>query len=231
LKIGVAATQASKPTSSKRVAAPKQTPAADEITLADVLRKAGVDPAQVDLSPGIVEQLADALRIVIEGTMDTLKVRNDIRRELRISSTMMATRENNPLKFSADADDALHKLLVQRSHAYLDMAAAFREAFGDIRHHQVAMLKSVGVAFDYMLSRFDPKILEKQFAPKPGSTGILSLTGKIKPWQAFVEYYAELRADHERTYRRLFGEEWAKAYEQELMLQKSSAHKPKGPDK
>src|SRR5215472_12727687 len=202
-------------------APPPRAPRTGELTLDEVLRGAGLDPARVALSPEVARQLGEVLRIVVEGTLQILKGRNDIRRELRIPSTMLAPRENNPLKFSADVEDALHKLLVQRASAYLGTVAAFREAFGDIRHHQVALLKSVAVAFDHMLGKFDPKVLEAQLDQKTGRSGMLGLGGKGKPWQAFVEYYAELQADHDHAYRKLFGEEWAKAYEKELALQKS----------
>jgi len=194
---------------------------ASEVTLDDVLRGAGLDPAQVTMSPEVASQLGEVLRIVVAGTMDVLRARNDIRRELRIPSTTLAPRENNPLKFSADVDDALHKLLVQRASAYLGSVAAFREAFGDIRHHQVALLRSVGVAFDYMLSKFDPKMLEEQLQAKGGRSGVIGLGARGKTWQAYVEHYAELLADRDHAYRKLFGEEWARAYEKELQLQKS----------
>lgn len=199
--------------------------AAGEVTLDEVLRGAGLDPGQVTMSQEVASQLGEVLRIVVAGTMDVLKGRNDIRRELRIPSTVLAARENNPLKFSADVDDALHKLLVQRASAYLGTVAAFREAFGDIRHHQVALLKSVGIAFDYMLSRFEPKFLEQQLQAKAGRSGVLSLGAKGKPWQAYLEYFAELQGDRDHAYRKLFGEEWARAYEKELELQKHGAGK------
>jgi type VI secretion system protein ImpI len=200
-------------------AAPARAAAAGEVTLDEMLRGAGLDPSQVRLSPELAQQLGEVLRIVVAGTMEVLKARNDIRRELRLPSTVLASTDNNPLKFSADLDDALHKLLVQRSDAYLGTVAAFREAFSDIRHHQIALLRSVGVAFDHMLRRFDPEALEEQFGSKVDRPGVLGK--KHKPWQAYVEYYAALQDDRDHAYRRLFGEEWAKAYEQELQLQKS----------
>ena len=214
-----AAPESAVPTPARAPAA--RASAAGEVALDDVLRGAGLDPAQVTMSREVASQLGEVLRIVVAGTMDVLKGRNDIRRELRIPSTVLAPRENNPLKFSADVDDALHKLLVQRASAYLGAVAAFREAFGDIRHHQVALLKSVGIAFDYMLSRFDPKFLEQHLQAKAGRSGVLGLGAKGKPWQAYLEYFAELQADRDHAYRKLFGEEWARAYERELELQKA----------
>ena len=64
--------------------------------------------------------------------------------------------DNNPLKFSANVDDALHNLLVKRNAAYLGPVEAFEDAFDDLRDHQLAMLAGMRVAFDSMLAEFDP---------------------------------------------------------------------------
>jgi type VI secretion system protein ImpI len=58
---------------------------------------------------------------------------------------------------------------------------------------------------------------------------VLGLGGKARPWQAYVEHYAALLGDRDHAYRKLFGEEWAKAYEKELQLQKSRDRAPKEP--
>jgi type VI secretion system protein ImpI len=197
---------------------PRPASAGADSTLDEILRGAGLDPAHAVIAPEVARQLGAVLRLVVGGTMEILKARNDIRRELRIPSTQLAPKKNNPLKFSADVDDALHKLFIQHSPSYLDTVTAFNEAFNDIRRHQLALLKSVGVAFDHMLARFDPKDLEKQMQVEGGRPGILGLGAKNKPWEAYARLYAELLSDHESTYRKLFGAEWAKAYEAQIRL-------------
>ncbi|MBV8400379.1 MAG: type VI secretion system-associated FHA domain protein TagH, partial [Acetobacteraceae bacterium] len=172
-----------------------------DVTLEEILRGAGLDPARAVITPEVARQLGEVLRLVVGGTMEILRARNDIRRELRIPSTQLAPGKNNPLKFSADVDDALHKLFIQRAPSYLDTVSAFREAFNDIRDHQLALLKSVGVAFDYMLAKFDPKELERQLQVEV-SRPVLGLAGKAKPWEAYARWYAELAGDHDHTYRK-----------------------------
>jgi type VI secretion system FHA domain protein len=152
--------------------------------------------------------------------MQVLQARNQIRKEFRMATTQVAQRNNNPLKFSADVADALHKLLVQRSPAYLDTVSSFADAFDDIRVHQFAMLASLRVAFDYMLSQFDPEVLQAQFARQGGRGSVLGLGGKPKLWEAYVGRYGELTADRDFAFRRLFGEEFGKAYEQNLEQQR-----------
>ncbi len=201
-----------------RAAPPGRAPAAG--TLENLLRGAGLDPGQTQLSPEVASQLGEVLRIVVEGTMQVLQARNQIRKEFRMASTQVAQKNNNPLKFSADVADALHKLLVQRSPAYLDTVNSFTDAFDDIRVHQLAMLSSLRVAFEYMLQQFDPEVLQAQFARQAGRGSVLGIGGKPKLWEAYVARYGELAADRDFAFRRLFGEEFGKAYEQNLEQQK-----------
>jgi type VI secretion system protein ImpI len=198
--------------------APPAVPAAG--TLENLLRGAGLDPTQTQLSEEVARQLGEVLRIVVEGTMQVLQARNQIRKEFRMATTQVAPKNNNPLKFSADVADALHKLLVQRSPAYLDTVSSFADAFDDIRVHQLAMLESLRVAFDSMLKQFDPEVLQAQFTKQGGRGSVLGMGGKPKLWEAYVGRYGELAADREFAFRRLFGEEFGKAYEQNLERQK-----------
>ena len=201
-----------------RPAQPSGLPAAG--TLENLLRGAGLDPTHTHLSEEVASQLGEVLRIVVEGTMQVLQARNQIRKEFRMATTQVSQKNNNPLKFSADVNDALHKLLVQRSPAYLDTVSSFTDAFDDIRVHQFAMLASLRVAFTYMLNQFDPEVLQAQFAKQGGRGSVLGMGGKPKLWEAYVARYGELAADRDFAFRRLFGEEFGKAYEQNLEQQK-----------
>jgi hypothetical protein len=78
------------------------------------------------------------------------------------------------------------------------------------------MLSSLRVAFEYMLQQFDPEVLQAQFARQAGRGSVLGIGGKPKLWEAYVARYGELAADRDFAFRRLFGEEFGKAYEQNL---------------
>jgi type VI secretion system FHA domain protein len=121
----------------------------------------------------------------------------------------------------------LHKLLIQRSPAYLDTVSSFEDAFDDIRVHQMAMLASLRVAFDFMLKQFDPEVLQAQFAKQGARGSVLGLGNKPKLWEAYLGRYAEFASDPDFAFRRLFGEQFGKAYEQNLEQQRRmlKAHK------
>lgn len=148
--------------------------------------------------------------------MDVLRARQHIKDEFRMYMTHFRSSENNPLKYSANVDDALHNLLVKRNVAYLGPVEAFEEAFADLRDHQIAMLAGMRVAFESTLAAFDPDRLQQQFDRQLKGASLLNLPGKLRYWELYREWREETLKDPEATFRRLFGEEFARAYEEQL---------------
>jgi type VI secretion system FHA domain protein len=180
---------------------------------ASLLRGAGV-PADA-VSPEVMTEFGQVLRSVIEGLMEVLRARSEIRNEFRLPQTTFKTRDNNPLKMAVNAEDAIHNLLLKRNPAYLGTTAAFDDAFKDVRHHQLAMLAGMRAAFEFMLQRFDPRSLKAQFDAKLGRRS-LSFGAQGRYWEAFEEYYKEATADADDCFRRMFGDQFARAYEEQI---------------
>jgi type VI secretion system protein ImpI len=81
--------------------------------------------------------------------------------------------------------------------------------------------------FDSLLERFDPSSLQESFDRQAKRGGLLSLASKMKYWEVYAEWFAELASDREETFRRLFGEEFARAYEDQLERLKRSRNGPR----
>jgi type VI secretion system FHA domain protein len=182
--------------------------------LAAVLAGAGLD--HVAVTPELARSFGRILRVVVAGVMDILQARQRIKSEFRMGVTSFKPADNNPLKFSANVDDALHNLLVKRNTAYLGPVDAFEDAFGDIRHHQMAMLAGVRVAFEAMLAEFDPDRLQAEFDRQLKKGALLSVPARLRYWDLYREKFHDMVKDPETTFRELFGEEFAKAYEEQL---------------
>lgn len=194
-------------------AAPRSpTPGVD---LAALLAAAGLPDRE--LSPEVVQELGKVLRVVVHGVMDVLQGRAEIKAQFRLPHTRVQARENNPLKLSPNVESALHTLLVQRNPGYLPTVQAFEDAFADIRHHQLAMLEGLREAFGSMLGTFDPQTLERDFEQTVKRAGLLGgLSGKSRYWELYTERYGRLGRDADDTFRRLFGDVFAEAYERQL---------------
>jgi type VI secretion system FHA domain protein len=198
------------PTPEHRSAIPEW-PSATGADFAALMRAAGL-PGE-ELSPEVMKDLGKVLRVIVTGVMDVLRARAAIKSQFRMPMTRIQSAENNPLKHSPNVEHALHMLLVQRNPGFLSSVQAFEDAFADIRNHQMAMLEGLRVAFDSMLDSFDPKELEKGFE-RAAKRGFGST--KAKYWDLYAERFAQLGDDADDTFRRLFGDVFAEAYEKQL---------------
>jgi type VI secretion system FHA domain protein len=195
----------------------------DPNSLIELLRGAGL--SERDLSPELMRELGQVFRIVVQGVMEVLHARAVIKAQFRLPFTQVQTKENNPLKLSPNVESALHTLLVERNPGYLAVVPAFDEAFADIRNHQMALLEGVRVAFDSMLEAFNPEELQKDFDAVTKHGGPLAgmLGAKSKYWDLYVERFTALQRDADDTFRRLFGDVFAEAYQGQLERLKSLA--------
>lgn len=178
------------------------------------MKAAGVD----DLEPTdeLARTCGEILRVVVNGLMDVLRAREQLKEELRIRSTTFKPANNNPLKFSADAEDAFHNLLVKQNSAYLSPPEAFAEALQDIRDHQQAVHTALRIAFETMLAQFDPNRLQEEFDRQMKKGSILGVPAKLRYWDLYKDKYGAIVKDAEASFRTLFGNEFARAYEEHI---------------
>ena len=181
------------------------------------LRSVNVDPVRVP--PETAAMLGNIMRSVVQGLIEVLRARSEIKTEFRMPVTQVKVSENNPLKFAANAEDALGNLLGRRNSAYLPPQEAFDDAFNDVRFHQLAMLAGVRAGFDSLMNRFDPAQLQEGFE-RQSKRGLFGGGGKATYWERYTERFQEMSQDRDDTFRRLFGEEFARAYEQQLSVLK-----------
>lgn len=175
-------------------------------------------------SAAIHSASVDAMfRIVIDGMMDVLRARAELKNSFRLPVTIIQRSENNPLKFAATAQEAVDKLLAPPSSAFLSGTAALDDALDDIRHHQMAMMAGVRAAFDSMLSQFDPMRFEQD---GDGSARRLAFNARNRPWERYRASFEELSSNTDECFRRLFGDEFARAYEEQLARLKTAPRSP-----
>jgi type VI secretion system FHA domain protein len=185
--------------------------ASSERSLAGVLAGAGVDSSIV--TPELAQSFGEILRVVVAGVIDVLQARQRLKDEFRMRVTTFKASQNNPLKFSANVDDALYNLLVKRNAAFLGPVEAFEDAFDDVRNHQMAMLAGVRVAFESILAKFHPDRLQEEFDRQ--ARGSL-VPGKLRYWEQYRDRFNDMVSDADASFRELFGDEFAKAYEEQL---------------
>ena len=164
--------------------------------LVAVLEGAGLERAPVTAE--FARSFGEILRVVVAGVMDVLRSRQQIKDEFRMRLTQFRPADNNPLKFSANVDDALHNLLVKRNAAYLEPVEAFEDAFDDLRDHQIAMLAGMRVAFESMLAEFNPDQLQQHFDRQLKRNALSSMTARLRYWDLYRDRLEEMSKDPKR---------------------------------
>ncbi|MCG6657486.1 type VI secretion system-associated FHA domain protein TagH [Halomonas campisalis] len=197
--------------------------ASPDQALRQLLAGAGLDPDRVP--PERAEELGRILRVAIQGVMDLLRARMEVKNEFRMSVTLIEARENNPLKFSTSPEDALHNLLVKQNPDYLSAVEAFEAGFEDLRFHQLAMLAGMRSGFFEMLHQFDPAHLEARFAEGDERGSLLGRVTGPRHWRQYQAHYAEIQRDSEGYFNRLFGEAFCDAYERQIQALKAHARR------
>lgn len=169
----------------------------------------------------ISQIVGELMRETISGLMQVLTSRSTVKNEFRMNVTTIQPVENNPLKFSANVEDALENMFIRESQAYKKPLEAVREGFQGIAEHQVAILAGIRAAFRGVIERFDPVRLEQRFE-KYRKAGLLHMVNKGKNWDSYKEYYDELVNDMDNSFQHLFGYDFVQAYEDQLLKLSSS---------
>jgi len=193
-----------------------------------MLMAAGLDQAnaQAAVTPQNLAALGQIIGVTTQGLIDVLTARSAVKSQFRVPMTMMRPVENNALKSSANATEALLYLLVNQNPAYLSAADSFAEGFEDIKAHQMAMMAGMRAAFDSMLQRFDPKELGQRFEKRKAKS-MLRLSSSGQYWDMYKDLYDDMTQDADANFQRLFGEEFARAYEEQMQRLTAGRGRPK----
>jgi type VI secretion system FHA domain protein len=186
----------------------------DPELLAKLLTAAGI--TEVQPSAELAQTLGAVLRVAVGGVMEALRARERMKDDMRLRGTTFKAQDNNPLKFSANVDDAFHNLLVKHNAAYLSPPDAFEDALRDVRDHQAATIAAMRLAFESTLAHFDPNRMQEEFDRQLKKGSILGVPAKLRYWDMYRDGYGELAKDGDASFRTLFAEEFAKAYEEQL---------------
>ena len=184
--------------------------------LAAFLEGAGVPG--LALGPDAERAMRDAgavFNALVEGIRQVLISRASIKNELRVEQTMLRAKDNNPLKFSVTAEDAIAALLQPTRPGYKQPLASTQEAFDDVRSHEMAVMAGVQTALMGLLKRFEPGALEKRLEPSMLGN-ILPSARKARTWELFCATYKAIAAEAQEDFQAVFGREFARAYSEQM---------------
>lgn len=203
------------PTPAPEPEAPEpEAPAPSADLLAAFLKGAGLEEVRPADPSAVMETLGAAFRALVSGLRQALIARAAIKGEFRIEQTMIKRSGNNPLKFSADDEDALSALLGAGRRTEMNAPEAIAEALRDMRLHELATVSAMQRAVRGLLSEFDPARL--RHAAEKSGLGLVATQRKAHAWEAFEALYAKISEALEDDFDNVFGKAFAQAYERAL---------------
>jgi type VI secretion system protein len=188
------------------------------------LRGAGLENTEINdlLTPESFFIIGKILRTSVQGTMDVLIGRAKIKNEMHLDVTMIRSKENNPVKFSVSAEEAIRKLLAPQDAGYLSAEEAIEEAFDDILAHQFSVVAGMQTALLEVLKRFNPQKLEQRFQQQNPISSSIPIHKQAKLWDLFEHLYNDIEHEASDNFYHLFGQAFAESYEQQIIELKKS---------
>lgn len=182
----------------------------------------------IELTPQLMNQIGQLLRVSTQGTLDLLLARALTKREMRAEMTMIRPRENNPLKLSPNVEVALMHLLVPkaREQGFMPPLQAVKDAYNDLRSHQFGFMAGMRSALSGILDRFNPNQLEKRLGQKTLVDSVFSLNRKANLWDMFTDRYGDISHEAEEDFHVMFSKEFLKAYEAQIAKLEMEDKKP-----
>ena len=195
---------------------------AGEDLFAAFLRGTGLGNVRPANPAAMMEGLGAAFRAFVCGLRQAMIARAAIKGELRIEATQIRARRNNPLKFSANDDDALAALLGAGRRGEMSAIEAVSEALRDVRLHEIATFAAMQSAVRILLAEFDPAKL--QAAGERGGLDLVPMPRKAHAWDRFAALHAKVTHALADDFDSVFGKAFARAYERALA--EASAKEP-----
>ncbi len=202
---------------------PAKTAAAPDAGLTAFLEGAGVRGARPDDAETVMRTVGAAFRAMVSGIRHALIARAEIKGGFRIEQTMIRARGNNPLKFSADDDDALSALLGVGRRIDMKADAAVADALRDMRLHELATMAAMQDGVRAMLAQLDPARLRAE-ADQQGGMSVLPAQKKARAFEAYEKLHGQVTRALADDFDSVFGKSFARAYE--TALREISAREP-----
>ncbi len=186
--------------------------------LAVLARALELEPGDLDAAHPMetLRIVGELLNLTVSGLYQMLEMRAQLKNELRIEDrTMIASRENNPLKHSDSARDALRYLVDVRQHGnklFLQPAKAIGDAVSDVCAHEMAVMAGTRAALLAALKMFSPEAVEKRIKKSGALDTVMPALYRAKLWESFLAMYGELEKEAEDHFDRLLNQEFARAY-------------------
>jgi type VI secretion system protein ImpI len=127
-------------------------------------------------NPGqFADELGSILRLMVESLMQLLNARHQARLLARSSRhTVIQAFDNNPLKFSPNAEEALRTMFGPPTRAYLNSQDAIQQGFADLKQHEIKTFSAMQHALAAFISELDPNAIDQSTLADSGISALVT---------------------------------------------------------
>jgi type VI secretion system FHA domain protein len=181
----------------------------------------GLGLSRADLPDGaesaeVLQNAGAVFRAFVEGCVQMLASRRNLKAAFKLDQTMALPRHNNPLKLSEDVSVLLRQLLTGHEGEYLGPVEAAREVCRDLLYHQQAVVDAMQAAFAEFSERFDPDELVAAFHREGGAASRFSFVARLKYWQMYCDRYPLLTEKSANRIPQAVSDDYVRAYERQI---------------
>jgi len=168
-------------------------------------------------SVAYMESIGTILRASIEGIVSLLASRSMLKGELGAEDrTMVAVRDNNPLKLMPDIKEVMQFLFENKklnSSTYLSPVQSIQGACEDLIFHELGTAAGMRAAVEGSIRRFNPQLIEAAF-DKSGKKMTLNRKGAL--WDTYVKNYRKIELSMADDVGQLFERDFRRAYDVQI---------------
>ncbi len=168
------------------------------------------------LTPEQMKIIGQVLREAVDGTLRLMAIRATTKNELRAQMTTIKSRNNNPLKFSPTAPQAVEQLLQPPLRGFTAGPVAMQDAMHDLVGHSIGTMAGMRAALAGVLGRFQPEALQAKLAGKSVLDSLLPMNRKARLWDLYLQHFESIRGEAQDDFHTLFGKAFVEAYEDQL---------------
>ncbi|AUM14332.1 type VI secretion system-associated FHA domain protein TagH [Ketobacter alkanivorans] len=187
----------------------------------------GVQMSEIEQAGGVdfLRRAGMLLRLCMRGLVSASQARASMKNEFRLDMTLVNMKDNNPIKLSANGEQAIKHMLAEDQGSFQPMDRAMQECFDDFQEHQLAMMAGMQGAFLELMDSLSPQALEKRF-DKGRSSGLSIGSKNARYWESYRELHRDLLAEDD-IFASMFAEPFARAYDEQMSKLKKTRN-PKG---
>jgi len=117
------------------------------------------------------------------------------------------------------------QMLGPKMPGFMKGSDAIREAFDDLRAHEVGMIAGMRAALARVLRRFDPALLKRRLGEGGPLGTFVPAARRARLWEMFEARLWEMYREANDDFHSAFAEAFIKAYEEQIALDRAHPRK------